>query len=754
MFKRLLLLLGVLLILLSCQNRIAHEVNIIPRPQEITINPHHFILDKSSSIQININDPEYIALAKYLRNHILLMTDCDLEITTQNESSNTGAIKLILDKNQEDLQQGAYEIVITKSEIAITASSQEGLFYGIQSLRQLIPLTIKNEKARNEKWKIPCVEIRDIPRFSWRGMHLDVARHYISMDVIKRYIDHLAFYKMNILHLHLTDDQAWRLEIKKYPKLTETGAWREENDSLYGKYYTQEDIREIVQYAAERYITIVPEIEMPGHCTAALAAYPELSCTGDSIDVSTQWGIHKNVFCVGKEETFTFLENVLHEVISLFPSDYIHIGGDEAQKEHWKNCLLCQERMKNEKIHNTYILQSYFIKRISSFLRTQNKTMIGWEEIMEGGTPDSCILQVWNRPKIVISACKTDRPVIVSLLNYTFFNKTAYHLPLHKVYDFDPVPSDKLRNKETSFVLGGECCLWTEYINDKNIDTYMFPRLPAFAEVLWTNKNNKDFADFYIRILEHQKRLSNKGIEFGKKANPINIKATYNPRSKNYFVELTPDHPGISIHYCYSQRSPSLFSNIYDHTLIFNRIGSLSAQAFIGKHAYGDELKWEFVSHYALGLVPTFEFPYHPKYHAGGKYGLCDGILGRQDCYTQNWQGFEGQDMVAVIDLKENKDIHLIKSSYLHQTNVWIFVPQQVDYYASLDGIEYTLLTSMKHKTPNDFRKVLIEDFTYETNGIQARYIKVIARNIGVCPEWHSGNGGFAWVFIDEIIVK
>jgi hexosaminidase len=724
-------------------------VNIIPQPQEVRINRHHFILDNNTSIQINSNDSTLLTLASYVKSQILQDIDYDLAIGVLDQKPN--AIKLILDDKKNTFQKNAYTLIVTKKDITIMSSCVEGLFYGIQSLIQLLPYELKN---KNNRIKIPCVQIRDFPRFSWRGMHLDVARHYISMDVIKRYIDHLAFYKMNVLHLHLTDDQAWRLEIKKYPKLTEIGAWRNENDSLYGGYYTQENIREIVQYAAERYITIVPEIEMPGHCTAALAAYPQLSCTGGPFTVSSHWGIHQDVFCAGKEETFTFLENVLHEVILLFPSEYIHIGGDEVPKERWKNCPNCKERMKNEHIHNTYFLQSYFLKRISSFLRSQNKTMIGWEEIMEGGMPDSSILQVWNRPKMIVSACKTDRPVIVSLHQYTYFSKTAYYLPLHKVYDVDFIPSGNITQKEASFILGGECCLWTEYIDDNTIDSYMFPRLPAFAEVLWTNKIKKDFSTFYKHLMVHKDRLNDKGVHFGMEANPINIKATYNSKTKNYFVTLTPDHSDLEIHYCYSHRTPSIFSNICDHTLVFNRIGALSAQAYIDNYPYGNQLQLEFISHHAIGIAPTLEFPYHPKYHAGGKYGLCDGIMGQQDDHTQNWQGFEGQDMVAVIDLMSNKQIDTITTSYLHQISAWIFVPQQVDYYVSQNGSDYTHLISLKPRTPNHLKKVTIENFLYETGGLQARYVKVIARNIGICPEWHSGNGGFAWVFADEIIVK
>ena len=751
MFKRLFLLLGILLLLLSCQNNASHDVNIIPKPQEVRISRHHFVLDTNTSIQISNSDSIQVALANYVKSRILQEIDYDLPIGILNQTTNTNTIKLILDDTKNNLQKSSYELIVTKKDITIISSCAEGLFYGIQSMLQLLPYELKNEKNRI---KIPCVIIRDFPRFSWRGMHLDVARHYISVDVIKRYIDHLAFYKMNVLHLHLTDDQAWRLEIKHYPKLTEIGAWREENDSLYGGFYTHEDIRNIVQYAAERFITVVPEIEMPGHCTAALAAYPQLSCTGGPFTVSPHWGIHKDVFCTGKEETFTFLENVLREVISLFPSDYIHIGGDEVPKERWENCPYCQKRMKEQQIHNTYYLQSYFIKRITSFLRTNNKTVIGWEEIMEGGMPDSSILQVWNRPKMIVSACKTDRPVIVSLFNYTYFSKTAYYLPLHKVYDFDLVPSEKITDKEASSILGGECCLWTEYIDESTIDTYMFPRLPAFAEVLWTNKTNKDFSTFYKHLMVHKGRLNKNGVHFGMEANPINIQATYSAQTKNYFVELTPDHSDLEIHYCYSHRTPSIFSNICDHTLVFNRIGALSAQAYIGNHPYGNELHWEFISHHAIGIAPTLEFPYHPKYHAGGEFGLCDGILGQQDNYTQNWQGFEGQDMVAIIDLMASKEINTIKTSYLHQIHAWIFVPQQVDYYVSKDGSDYTHLTCMKPHTPNDLKKVMIENFLYETGGIQARYVKVIARNIGICPEWHSGNGGFAWVFADEIIIK
>jgi hexosaminidase len=425
---------------------------------------------------------------------------------------------------------GHYELTVNQAGVTIMAPSPDGLFYGMQSFIQLLPQTA-------EVSTIPYLAISDHPRFPYRGLHLDVSRHFFPVSFVKQYIDWLAFHKFNYFHWHLTDDQGWRIEIKKFPELQRIASQRKEtlighggnpkdyDGTPYGGYYTQDEIREVVQYAAERYVTILPEIEMPGHALAALAAYPSLGCTGGPYEVGTKWGVFKEVFCAGKDETFTFLQEVLDEVIPLFPGPYVHVGGDECPKDSWKLCKNCQRRIKAEKLKDENELQSYFIRRMETYLNSKGKRLIGWNEILEGGLAPNATVMSWQGEAGGIAAAKEQHDVIMTPGGWVYFDQyqdTTGQEPLaiggfisvSKVYAYEPVPP-VLDADEARHILGAQANLWTEYVATPEHAAYMvWPRACALAEVLWSPKEGRTYDDFLVRLQPHLGRLQQMGIPF------------------------------------------------------------------------------------------------------------------------------------------------------------------------------------------------------------------------------------------------
>ena len=505
---------------------------LVPAPTHIEFADSELRLGDALGLDYNPKD-------KNLKNIIRLtkseLSSIGYSVTDSDSDEAHTRVSINIDQNITETPE-SYNLKIAPQGIDISGSDYAGLFYGLQTLVQILETTkINNSPA------VTSVLIEDRPRFRWRGMLLDVARHMFPADFIKRYIDIIAAHKMNVFHWHLTEDQGWRMPIKKYPKLKDIAAWRKEtlvghyrdkphqfDGKPYGGFYTEEEIKDIIDYASDRSVTIVPEIEMPGHATAALSAYPQLSCTGGPHEAETVWGVHKEVFCAGNEETFDFLENVLEEVAQIFPGPYIHIGGDECPKTRWAECEKCQARIADEGLKDEHELQSYFIKRIEKILEKFDKRLVGWDEILEGGLAPNAVVHSWRGMDGGIEAANAGHEVIMSPTTYVYFDyyqsedreneplAIGGYLPLSKVYEFEPVP-DKIDSDKRHLILGGQANLWTEYIpTTKQAEYMLLPRVCALAEAVWSPKNKKDYAGFIDRLGDHLKRLDRKNLNYRK----------------------------------------------------------------------------------------------------------------------------------------------------------------------------------------------------------------------------------------------
>ena len=512
---------------------VTKEVSIVPITNHLEETNGAFVLKSNTSI--GVIDAELIPAAEYLADMLSGATGYDLKV-----KEGEGTITLALGDVQG--KEGAYTLTAESDKVNITGNSYGGVIAGIESLRQLFPPQIESKEiVKGTDWAIPAVNIQDAPRFEWRGIMLDVSRHFYTIDEVKELLDVMALYKMNKFHWHLTDDQGWRIEIKKYPKLTTVGGYRKKtivgymwdnptewNTKRYGGFYTQEDIKEVVAYAKKRFVEIIPEIEMPGHSVAALTAYPEYSCTGGPFEVEGRWGVFNDIYCT-KESTFTFMQDILDEVVELFPSSYIHLGGDEAPRIRWKNCVHCQERMKQEHLTKEAELQTYFINRIENYLNTKGKKIIGWDEILEGGILQRATVMSWRGEKGGIHAAKAGYDVIMSPNIYMYFNCLQSKvnekkignpnrvITLEKVYNYHPVP-EVLSADEAKHIKGVQANLWTEYMSALDEMEYMlYPRVAALSEVAWSKKENKDYGRFCTRLESIRRHYDVLGVNYCKK---------------------------------------------------------------------------------------------------------------------------------------------------------------------------------------------------------------------------------------------
>ncbi|MDR2131061.1 MAG: beta-N-acetylhexosaminidase [Odoribacteraceae bacterium] len=516
------------LFIASCDAGV-QEVTIVPRPVKLQVVAGHFLLTPATVINVVTGTDEVLPACRFFSGLLTRSLGVPLEIQKGKERKR--AINVFVDGS---LGEEAYALTVQKRSVKIKAGSARGVFYAFQTLRQLLPASVEAGKA-GASLEIQNVVIEDQPRFAYRGMMLDVARHFFPVEEVKTYIDMLALHKINRFHWHLTDDQGWRVEIKKFPRLTEVGSVRDEtvigkntgnyDGTPHGGFYTREQVKEVVQYAADRYITVIPEIELPGHASAALASYPSLGCTGGPYKVAGSWGVFDEVFCAGNEETFAFLEGVLEEIIPLFPSEYVHIGGDECPKTRWKKCPKCRARIREEKLADEHELQSYFVKRIERFLNARGKKIIGWDEILEGGISKTATVMSWRGTKGGIEAARIGNQVVMTPNSHAYFDyyqsrdtkqepfAIGGFVPVEKVYSLDP--TEGLNEQEALLIQGVQANLWTEYIATISHVQYMtLPRMAALAEVGWTPQEQRAYDDFLKRVTGLAERYKALGYNF------------------------------------------------------------------------------------------------------------------------------------------------------------------------------------------------------------------------------------------------
>lgn len=674
---------------------------------------------------------------------------------SQNKNKNTSTEKLDYvnpryTKLLEATPDGSYNIQVDTRGITITAADNDGIFYATQTLRQMFPVAAEKSKLRLP-YQFSCVSISDQPHFRHRGLLLDACRHFMSVDYVKKVIDLLAFYKMNVLHWHLTEDQGWRIQIDRYPKLTEVGAWRKEADgSIYGGFYTKAQIKDIVAYAAKRHITVIPEIELPGHSVAAIASYPFLSCTEERIEVENEWGVFKDIYCAGNESVFEFLENVLTEVCELFPSPFIHIGGDEAPKTRWEACPKCQKRMEDEKLKDEAQLQTYFIERIATFLKTKNKTIIGWDEILEGGIPADAIIQSWRGMEGGIHSAKMKHDVVMSPTSHCYFDYGLSSIDVEKVYSFDPIPAE-LNQDERLFIRGAECNLWSEHIPEKLADEKILPRMPALAEVLWAYEKDRQYSEFILRLRKHYEKWEAMGYKYGYETVPV----TFFSKKKGTGLEVSLAPSPSDLQLYWSTDSLAVGTK-YIEPIVINKPTTLYVKGTTSQSTkFPSVYSKSFTTHLALGQKISLGFTPSPYYTGGSDSALIDGVLGPLQFRDRAWQAVSGKDMNSVIDLGKSKNIQSVKSRFYHYSNAWIHRPEKMIVEVSEDSITWKKMGESISSVPMDQAGELIVEFTITHPApLQARYVRVTALSSGPNPAWHPAPGEPSWLFCDEIEIR
>ncbi|WP_299113746.1 beta-N-acetylhexosaminidase [uncultured Winogradskyella sp.] len=760
-FKKNVLILFLLITFFNCKKEEFQIINpqIIPAPQSQEITEGKFLLSSDTHF---VYDTELEPAIRYWES----ISESIFGLNTGK--SNT--IRFVFDASISNSE--AYKLKITPQEITVKARSAKGTFYAIQSLIQLLPPEFVSKNFKSKGLNIKALEIEDEPQFSYRGMHLDVSRHMFSVDFIKKYIDAMAMLKMNTFHWHLTDDQGWRVEIKKYPELNTVSAYRNEtlighysdqphqfDSKKYGGVYTQDQIKDIVAYAKARMVTVIPEIEMPGHSQAVIAAYPELGCSGEKVEVATKWGVFEDIYCT-KDETFNFLEDVLDEVLELFPSKYIHIGGDEAPKTRWKTCKDCQDRIKSEGLKDEHELQNYFITRMEKYLNSKGRQIIGWDEILEGGLAPNATVMSWRGTNGAVGAAKSGHNVIMTPTSHCYFDyyqsdnedePTAIggYLPLEKVYGFDPIP-EELNAKEAKYVLGAQGNVWTEYMPiEEQVEYMAFPRMLAMSEVVWSTSENKNYKDFVSRVESFHKRLDLLDINYANHLYEIQGKMISDGEKSFYMLKTLTD--GKDIRYTIDGSEPTLNSEIYTSQIPISKSIMIKAAVFNSEKQLGKTFTQNINYHKAVGAKIMIDKKPHKAYSGSGAEGLINGISGSDTRYgDKEWLGFWGEDIIITITFETPKEVNSILTRFHNGNGQWIYAPEQIGFSFKLkeDGRTINDINLIKNNSD------LIVNHSYNMEATFITEIEIVIKNYGTIPEGKQGAGNKAWTFIDEIIVN
>ncbi len=771
--KKLVLLLVSTCLLLSCHHEtsVKDTYDIVPLPKQIVMETGpDFEINADTRIYYPQHDADAKRSAEMLSSYLAKVLNCSLPVVEENDTKARG-IHLCIDTALFE-QQEAYRITVEPKRVALIGSDGAGLFYGVQTLRKAMPV---GEPVKAVS--LPCASITDYPCFSYRGMHLDVCRHFMPFDSVKVYIDMIALHNMNRFHLHLSEDQGWRMEIMKYPELTRIGAYRDGTavgfsttmfDTIrHGGYYTQEQLRELVEYAAERYITIIPEIDLPGHMQSALACYPDMGCTGGPYEVGRSWGISDEVLCAGNEKAMLFLEDVLNEVMDVFPSELIHVGGDECPEVRWEKCPKCQAKIKelgiqgSERFSAEDYLQSYVMNRMGKVVNARGRRIIGWDEIMEGNVSKNTVIMSWRGVEEGIEAARKGYDVVMTPTSHLYFDYCQAedpenepilqggYLPVERVYSFEPRP-DALTEAEQARIIGVQGNIWTEHIPNFHYVQYnAMPRMAALAELQWCNPEQRDYESFVSRCFHLAGLYDLNGYFYARHIFDLAVKTAVDVDSACLLLTLSKYGEG-DIFYTLDGSDPRQ-GKAYDTPIRIRESGPIRA---IAVRPSGQESEYHTEFQFAKSSMKpvTLRVPPHESYTYGGAKTLIDAQKGSANYKTGRWIGFWGDDLDATIDLLAKESISSVRFDADVLKNDWIYNPKTARVLVSDDGVNFQEVASetypiLEWGAPDGPK-------TYELHfePVEARYVEVVISGHDL-PKGHKGYGYPAWVFVDEIEV-
>lgn len=754
----------------STEMKASEVYPVIPLPQEAVMTDGSFVIDDDISVFYPKGNAAMERNARFLSGYLEKYTG--KKVRVKAGKGGKGSISLRLDPTVKDAE--GYAMRVDADGVVVSGAGEAGVFYGIQTLRKALSVDGKGVAS------LPCSEIKDSPRFGYRGVHFDVSRHFFTVDEVKSFIDMMALHNMNRLHWHISDDQGWRIEIKKYPGLTEVGSRRKEtvighnsgsfDGTPYGGFYTQEEAREIVDYAAKRYITVIPEIDLPGHMQAALAAYPHLGCTGGPYDVWTMWGVSDNVLCAGNDEVLTFIDDVLTEIMDIFPSEYVHIGGDECPKTQWEKCPRCQARIKElgfttDADHSKEeYLQSYIISHGEKLLNAHGRKMIGWDEILEGGLAPNATVMSWRGETGGIKAAKMRHDVIMVPNTYLYFdyyqtNDTdneplaiGGYVPLERVYGYEPLP-ESLSAEEQKHIIGLQANHWTEYIPTLSHLQYMaLPRWAALSEIQWSRPEQKDYAGFLGRLRRLMRLYDAEGYNYARHV--FDVSADFRPDAATGTLEVglrTLD--GVPVRYTLDGTEPSENSPVAPETLHVKSDCTLKAKAirpdrssrtFSEKIAFGKSTCRPVVANQ----------PVNRQYEFKGVSTLTDGLKGNSNYKTGRWIGFYGNDMDITLDLGESQEVAGVDFTACVNKGDWIFDVRGITVEVSEDGKTFTKVFSEEYPAMKETDRNGLYEHNPSFTPAKARYVRVVAASERSIPEWHGGKGSPGFLFVDEVSVR
>lgn len=776
--KHILLSTIALISILSCAKPEPTSIDVVPYPNKVEMKAGAFNLAGADIFYGEELDDASKNVITAFASQLSKVTG--IENTVMEGKTDKGVV-FTLDST---LPCEAYNLKIRKNGIQVKASDMRGFNYAVQTIKQMLPVEIYGSKlVDNKEWTVRCCVIEDAPRFQYRGEHLDEARHFYGIDEVKKILDLMEIHKMNTMHWHLTDDQGWRIEIKKYPKLTEIGSVRKEtlvghinwsrtfDGKPYGMgmWYTQEQIREIIDYAAGKGITIIPEIDLPGHMLAALAAYPQYGCTGGPYDVWGMWGIADDVLCVGKEESMLFLEDILAEVADLFPAEYIHIGGDECPKVRWESCPLCQAKIKelglkdDNKFHAEHYLQSYVMKRMSDFLGARGKKVIGWDEILEGEVAENAVVMSWRGTQGGIQAAQLGHDAIMTPNTYCYIDfyqaldseneplGQGGYLPVEKVYSYEPF-IDEMTDEQKKHIIGVQTNLWTEYIpTAEHLEYMLLPRMTAISEVQWCNADHKDWIRFRESAGHFSAIYEQLGFNYATHIFRTTGFVTVD-NAKGAVLMNFETQGNAPIRYTTDGSEPTENSALYEGPIKVEGSCVIKGKAF-RENIQDKVFSKEFKAHKGMGKTAVLGTAPAPHYTYDAPSLLVNGVRGPFNFRSGDWAGWVEKPFEVTIDMAGERYSSVTLGTIVIKYD-WIFNPKSIAVSVSEDGNEFTEVALANYEAEGENDPNDLKEYTLDFPETSAKYLKIHAKPVTSIPAWHPGAGGGAFLFVDEVVVR